>query len=736
MHVQVLHRHGRRQVGLQRLPALSAVLADIHAEVGAAVQYALALRVLAHNIDGCGRQVAGDRLPGVAHVARAEDIRPVVVLAAVAQRHIHGGRLVLRRHDTRHMRVLREALRDAHPGTSLAVAAPDHPVVGADVEQSLALRRFVDRRDGLVVDGIGRTAHARLVVAREVVGEAVPGVAAVRRTEKVLEAVVDGLGVVRRDHRVGKPFAAVHFLVVGLLRIDVLRSRRVGQPQVAAHETTVEAAGIDDIGVGRIDGDDGALAPGGGGPTLRPVVGTPVGEGRAAHVAALVLHGAEDLVGRPPVIGHIVELCGGDLAEEVLPHPASVVADDDAAVIPIEKVVGIGRVYPQRVVVAMHALAALVLAAHHLEGLAAVLRPRHGHAHDVHDVLVLRVDADLSEHPSVGTGEAFELVVLGADARPVAALVVAAVDLHAVGHHLDGASVGVEFVGLRLPLGGVVVHGGIDDVGVAAGEGQSDAAGELRLGQTGVGDLPGVATVPRPVDMVAVLGHGVAPAPADTVPCRCQQRVGVGGVHGDVDGAGMVVVAEDLLPGLAAVDGPVHAAVGVVAPLMPAGGGIGDVGIGGMDDDAGEGGGVGEAGMLPGRTAVGRLVDAEARQRGAEDIGLTGAEVDDVGIGGGDGEASNRLCGLTVEEGRPVLAGIGRLPEAARREGGVHDVPIAGNAGHFGAAAADDVGSGIAPGERPVGRGLAELAVLVEGAQAEFAVGGDVLGRRRRGGVE
>src|SRR6185436_8769729 len=74
------------------------------------------------------------------------------------------------------------------------------------------------------------------------------------------------------------------------------------------------------------------------------------------------------------------------------------------------------------------------------------------------------------------------------------------------------------------------------------------------------------------------------------------------------------------------------------------------------------------------------------------------AGVDDVGIGGRDGDRADRAARLVVEDRRPDAAGVGRFPDAAVVDADVEDVRLAGDAdGGDGAAAAE--GADVAPAE-------------------------------------
>ena len=83
--------------------------------------------------------------------------------------------------------------------------------------------------------------------------------------------------------------------------------------------------------------------------------------------------------------------------------------------------------------------------------------------------------------------------------------------------------------------------------------------------------------------------------------------------------------------------------------------------------------------VLPGLAGVGGFVDAVAGLDVAADVGLAGADVDDVGIGRGDGEGADGLGGLVVEDRLPVDAAVAGFPDAARGNGGVIGERIAGH---------------------------------------------------------
>ena len=121
--------------------------------------------------------------------------------------------------------------------------------------------------------------------------------------------------------------------------------------------------------------------------------------------------------------------------------------------------------------------------------------------------------------------------------------------------------------------------------------------------------------------------------------------------------------------------------------------GEGDVGVRRMDDDLADLPLL-LPDVLPGLAAVGGLVDAVAGHDVAADVGLAGADVDDVGIGRRDGDGADGRGRLIVEDRLPGEAAVGRLPDAAGRRGRVVDHRIAGDAAGPADAAAGRRGRG------------------------------------------
>ena len=198
---------------------------------------------------------------------------------------------------------------------------------------------------------------------------------------------------------------------------------------------------------------------------------------------------------------------------------------------------------------------------------------------------------------------------------------------------------------------------------------------------------PGIAAIARDVQAAAGAAAGQLPRLAARLPQAGEQDPRVGRVDGDVAGAGVGVLGEHLLPGLAAVGGAIDAAFLARPERRAEHGGEGDVGIGRMDDDRADLADL-LPDVLPGLAGVGGLVDAVADGDVAADVGLAGADVDDVRVRRGDGDGADGRGRLVVEdrpEGQPAVGG---LPDAAGGGGGVVGERIAGHAADAADAAA------------------------------------------------
>ena len=151
-------------------------------------------------------------------------------------------------------------------------------------------------------------------------------------------------------------------------------------------------------------------------------------------------------------------------------------------------------------------------------------------------------------------------------------------------------------------------------------------------------------------------------------------------IEGDVDASGVFIFVENFLPGLAAVGGAEDAALGVRSIGMAEGGYENDVGVIGIDDDFADGARVAESDVFPTFAGVEGFVDSIALRNVAAYAGLAGANVNDVVIGIGDGQAADGTSSLFVEDWRPTDGAVGGLPDSAAGGAEVVGGGIAGDA--------------------------------------------------------
>jgi hypothetical protein len=361
---------------------------------------------------------------------------------------------------------------------------------------------------------------------------------------------------------------------------------------------------------------------------------------------------------------------GGGLVVPTAPTAAAVDADDGALVAAQHHAVAVGGVDPELVVVV-----AAGRALDRGEVAAVVGGFVGGGIDDVGLVRVGGIDRDGLEVPA---------------AAPQAVFVV----------HLapDGASVVGDVDAAEFAAVGEIVDHGPDAVGIAGRDGDADLADGVVGGQAAGEAGPGVAAVGGLIQAAAGhVGGGVdVPGRAARGPERDVKGARVVRIEADVDGAGVGAAIEDFGPVRAAVGGAVEAAVGAGDVDAAEGGDVDAVGIGGIDGDAADAVSWAQADELPGAAGVGGLVHAAAVGGLRAGIGLAGADVDDVGIGGRDGDGADGLHRFMVEDGAPGAAGVVGLPHAAADRAHVEGVGLAGVAGHGeGAAAAH--GADVAP---------------------------------------
>ena len=392
---------------------------------------------------------------------------------------------------------------------------------------------------------------------------------------------------------------------------------------------------------------------------------------------AVVLQPRAHVIRERHVVADDVRLRQGDHVQEhkvsaAVPRlrHAAVVADDE-----VTRVVGID---PHGVVIHVDALRRVA------DGLAAVVGEIDGRRGPVHAVGVLGIGA----HLGVVEGADVVAVHLGPRRAAVARAV------QAGGTRLRR----LGFVDARIRRG-VRFDQRVDHFGVAARDGEPDAPLQ-RLGEAAAlhldPRLPAVGRLPQGAARPAALQEVGAAHP---LPARGEQHLGVGRVHGNVDEARLVADELDELPGLAAVGRLVEAALGVRAPRPSQGGDVHDVRIGRVHDDAADRPRLLEPHRLPGEPAVGRFENAAARRDGVAGVLFARPRPHLRRVAGGDGQLAHRDAALIVEDRPERDAGVGRLPDPARRARDEKRFRRAGDADHAGGAAAHVGGADVAPAE-------------------------------------
>src|SRR5436853_3078473 len=414
------------------------------------------------------------------------------------------------------------------------------------------------------------------------------------------------------------------------------------------HGVLVEAAdevfgaAVDDVGVARIGDHEAALAA----ERVIPV---------ALHDGALIIHagdrdarvvllGAVHVIGEAIVDRHVIELRRRLI---VLRGPglAAVEGDRGAAVARLDDPVRIARVDPQSVVVA-------VPRRQEIEGLAAVGRAEQTRVLRIDRVEALRVGEDRGKIP----GALSEPAVV-VHAPPVLAGVVRAVQapFGRLDHRVDAPRVGARDRDMDAP---------------------EYARGQAVARQVG----PARAAVARAVQAAPRTAAREVPWQPSCLPERGVHDARVVRIEADIDRAGLLVLVEDLAPGLAAVRAADHAALAGGAEGMAEGRDASDIGILRVDDQRADLAGVPEADVAPGPAAVDRLVDAIAVRHVAARGRLPGADIDDVRIGGRDGERAHGRDRCSVGQRPPRGAPVRRLPDSPRDRTEIKGIGLAGNA--------------------------------------------------------
>src|SRR5205807_1562520 len=193
---------------------------------------------------------------------------------------------------------------------------------------------------------------------------------------------------------------------------------------------------------------------------------------------------------------------------------------------------------------------------------------------------------------------------------------------------------------------------------------------------------PGGAAVGRFVQAAAgPLPGSVLPRPLPRRPQVGVDDLRVGRVEGEGDGAGVLVLGQHLVPGLAAVAGAEDAALGVGPVGVAEHGDEHPVRVARVDQHGPDLLAVAQADVLPGLAAVGRFVHAVADRQVRPLQALAAADVNHVGVRRGDGQGADGAGRLVVEDGGPDAAVVGGLPDATVVDADEEDVGPPGHAG-------------------------------------------------------
>src|ERR1017187_9755737 len=258
------------------------------------------------------------------------------------------------------------------------------------------------------------------------------------------------------------------------------------------------------------------------------------------------------------------------------------------------------------------------------ERLAAVSRPLEAGGQQINHLIVGGIDADLAVVERA--------VVIPVEKLPGLAAVLGAVDAGAQLGHVGAVGVGRGSTSAAALE--AVLHDGHDDLGILAIDVQANAAGVAGR-QPGSELLPGSAAVGGFEDTAAGTAAVESPRLPQALGEGGDEHFGIVGVDDQIGRAGFAVVGQtggELLPGAAAVGGLEYPAIAGIAPEVADGGGVDDIGVGGMSDYAGDLKGVLEAHVGKCPAAVGGFIDAVAPGHAVAVIGLAGAHPENLWV--------------------------------------------------------------------------------------------------------
>ena len=303
--------------------------------------------------------------------------------------------------------------------------------------------------------------------------------------------------------------------------------------------------------------------------------------------------------------------------------------------------VGVVRIDPERVVVAVDTYVVGMGLGDQLEAPATVLALEGTAAQDVDPVRFVRVDEDLR----VVHGPGIQVAHLVPAVPPVT---------RAVG---PGPFVGPV-------LDGRHQHGGI-------GRGHREADPPLVTRRDAPGELgPTLSPVATPEDPASRSSAVETPSPAEPLVHRGVDDVGVRRVQGQVCRSRPLVRSREHLPPVpAAVGRLVDAALLGPPPEVALRRHPGDVRVVGMNHHPSDMAGLLQSQVSPAVAPVVRAINAVAPGRALPGVLLPGSGVDDAGMRRGNRHIAEGAHRHGVEDVRPGVAPVGGLPEAARGGG-------------------------------------------------------------------
>jgi hypothetical protein len=316
-------------------------------------------------------KIAVDRYESPSAVRTAEEVRLVI------------GQLVSRRREIDRVGVVRRDLdapdigevrhrrrRDVLPGLAAVAGDVNEPVIGRGPDLPPPVRRRGERCAGrvhfragvLVRDVASGIPLAALIVEAEVRGNLLPAHALIAAAEYMVATRVQDRAVMRRkDNREGPGEAVSHVLgrdadrLIGphIHQLDLPGAVVVALQCPGTPGAGADRAAIDNVGIFGIHGDKTALAGAGIG-AVAERDRTPLGGARCRDRGVVLLRGI-DAIGVLIVDVDAIEL-RRRLVVDRRPGLAAIDADAGAAVVTLDHPFGVGRIYPEIMIVAVRRL--------------------------------------------------------------------------------------------------------------------------------------------------------------------------------------------------------------------------------------------------------------------------------------------------------------------------------------------------------------------------------------------